>query len=71
MLIIFTVHKEVYIDIYTRIPEMLGCFIFVIKWKLKEFQITLANILFTIEHREHNTYLKWEILKCYAQNELI
>ncbi len=59
MLIISTVHKEVYI--YTQIPEMLGLFFFLYKRKLKEFQITLANILFTIEHREHKTYLKWEM----------
>ncbi len=42
-----------------------------IKWKLKEFQITWANILFTIELREHNKCLNWEILQFYAQNELI
>ncbi len=42
-----------------------------IKWKLKDFQNTWANILFTIEHREHNKCLNWEILQFYAQNELI
>ncbi len=31
-----------------------------IKWKLKEFQITWANILFTIEHRKQKC-LNWEI----------
>ncbi len=36
--------------------------------KTKEFQITWANILFTIEH---NKFLNWEILQFYAQNELI
>ncbi len=50
---------------------MLGRFLNLNKWKLKEFQITWANILFTIEHREHNKYLNWEILQFYAQNELI
>ncbi len=55
----------------TRIPEMLGRYLIWIKWKLKEFQITWANILFTIEHRWHNKCLNWEILKFYAQNELI
>ncbi len=35
-----------------QIPEMLGRFFKIwIKWKLKEFQIIWANILFTIEHR--------------------
>ncbi len=29
-----------------------------IKWRLKYFQITWANILFTIEHREHNKCFK-------------
>ncbi len=38
----------------TRIPEMLGHFFFLhLNKKLKDFQITLANVLFTIEHREH------------------
>ncbi len=50
---------------------MLGRYLIWIKWKLKEFQITWANILFTIEHRWHNKCLNWEILKFYAQNELI
>ncbi len=55
----------------TRILEMLGHFLNLIKWKLKEFQIPWANILFTIEHREHNKCLNWELLQFYAQNELI
>ncbi len=57
----------------TRIPEMLGrfFFFFFIKWKLKDFKITWANILFTIEHREHNKCLNWEILHFYPLNELI
>ncbi len=40
--------------ITTQIPEMLGrfFFFFLIKWKLKDFQITWANILFTIEQRK-------------------
>ncbi len=46
------------------------CF-FWIKWKLKDFQITWANILFTIEHREHNKCLNWEIWHFYPLNELI
>ncbi len=35
----------------TQIPEMLGSFFNLNKMKTKEFQITWANILFTIEHR--------------------
>ncbi len=42
-----------------------------IKWRLKYFQITWANILFTIEHREHNKCLNWEILHLYPLNELL
>ncbi len=49
----------------------LGRVFFFRKWKLKWFQITWANILFTIEHREHNKCLNWDILQFYAQNELI
>ncbi len=45
--------------------------LFYIKWKLKVLQITWANILFTIEHREPIKCLNWEILQLYAQNELI
>ncbi len=37
-----------------------------IKWKLKDFQITWANILFTIVHRNKSFFLQ-----LYAQNELI
>ncbi len=43
-------------------PELWKCWdivfflVFWIKWKLKDFQITWANILFTIEHREHNVF---------------
>ncbi len=44
---------------------------FFIKFKLKDFQITWANILFTIVQRLHNKCLNWEILQFYAQNELI
>ncbi len=54
-------------------PEFRKCwdvFKIWIKWNLREFQITWANILFTIEHREHKC-LNWEILQFYAQNELI
>ncbi len=42
----------------TRIPEMLGRFFFVFFYKIKTkyFQVTWANILFTIEHIEHNTF---------------
>ncbi len=37
-----------------------GTFFFIwIKWKLKDFQITWASILFTIEHREHNRCLDY------------
>ncbi len=45
--------------------------IFGIKWKLKYFQITWANILFTIEHWEHNKCLNGEIVHFYPLNELI
>ncbi len=45
-------------------------FLIWIYWKLKDFQITWANILFTIEHREHKC-LNWEILHFYPLNELI
>ncbi len=40
-------------QITTRIAEMLGFLFF----RLKDFQIILANILFTIEHGEHNKCL--------------
>ncbi len=50
---------------------MLGHFKNFNKMKLKDFQITRANILFTIEHREHNKCLNWEILHFFPQNELI
>ncbi len=46
-------------------------FLIWIKWKLKDFQITLANILFTMEHREHNKCLNGYILHLYLLNELI
>ncbi len=58
----------------TRISEMLGHFFYIwMKWKLKNFKITWANILFTIEHREHrehNKYLNREILHYYPINEI-
>ncbi len=44
---------------------------FFIKWKLKVFQITWANILFRIEYREHNKRLNGDILHLYPLNELI
>ncbi len=51
---------------------MLGVFYFIwIKWKLKYFRITWADILFTIEHREHNKCLNWDILHFYPLNELV
>ncbi len=50
---------------------MLGHFKIWIKWKLKDFQITWDNILFTIEHREHNKCLNGEIVHFYPLNELI
>ncbi len=46
-------------------PEFQKC------WELKYFQITWANILYTIEHREHNKCLNGEILHLYPLNELI
>ncbi len=56
----------------TRILEMLGRFFKIwIKWKLKDFQITQTNILSTIEHREHNKCLNWEMLHFYPLNEVI
>ncbi len=39
--------------------------------KLKDIQIAWANILFTIEHREHYKCLNGEILHFYPLNELI
>ncbi len=50
---------------------MLGHFKIWIKLKLKDFQITWDIILFTIEHREHNKCLNWEILHFYPLNEHI
>ncbi len=51
---------------------MLGHYIFNFnKIKLKDFQITWANILSTIEHREHIKCLNWEIVKFDAQNKII
>ncbi len=48
-------------------------FLIWIKFKLKDFQITWENhnILFTIEHIEHNKCLNREILHFYPLNELI
>ncbi len=40
-------------------------------YELKDFQIKWANILFTIEHREHNKCLNGETLHFYPLNELI
>ncbi len=51
--------------------KLFKVFLITIKWKLKDFQIKLANILSTIEHREHEKCLKWEILHFYPLNELI
>ncbi len=39
--------------------------------KLNNFKITRANILLTIEHREHNKCLNGEMLHIYSQNEII
>ncbi len=39
-----------------------------IKLKLKDFQITWANIVFTIEHREHNKCLNWDIFYSNSKN---
>ncbi len=61
--------------IYQKQPEFWKCwdiFKIWIKLKLKDFQITWAYILFTIEHREHNKCLNWEILHFfYPLNDLI
>ncbi len=50
---------------------MLGRFLNLNKMKTKDFQITSANILFAIEHREHNECLNGEYLHFYPLNELI
>ncbi len=48
---------------YNPNSENVGTFFLIwIKWKLKDFKIIWANILFTIEHREHNKYLNGEIV---------
>ncbi len=39
-----------------------------IKLQLKDFQITWANIVFTIEHREHNKCLNWDIFYSNSKN---
>ncbi len=54
-------NSKLFISHTTRILEMLGRFLTWIKWKLKDFKITWANILFTIDHREHKC-LNWDIL---------
>ncbi len=54
----------------TRIPKCWDIFKIWIKWKLRDFQITWANILFTIEHREHKCLNRY-ILHFYPLNELI
>ncbi len=50
---------------------MLGHFLNLNKMKTKRLQITWANILFTIEHRERDKCLNREILHFYPLNELI
>ncbi len=50
---------------------MLGRFLNLNKMKLKDFQITWANIVFTIEHREHIKCLNGETEQFYPLNELI
>ncbi len=53
-------------------PEFRICWDgFFYKIKTKYFQVTWANILFTIEHIEHNTCLNRYILHFYPLNELI
>ncbi len=55
---------------YTQ-PKWRNCWdVFLYLNKLKDFQITWANVLFTIEHREHQC-LNWEMLPHYPLNELI
>ncbi len=57
--------------IYNQKSGNVGSFFYIwIKWILKDFQITWANILFTTEHREHKC-LHREILHFYPLNELI
>ncbi len=58
-------------NIQPKLRKCYDVFKVLIKWKLKEFQITSANILFTAEHREHKKSLKWDILQLYPINELI
>ncbi len=41
---------------YNPIPEMLGRYLNLNKMKTKRLSITLANILFTIEHRQHKMF---------------
>ncbi len=65
---------SIYLYSYLSIVRFWKCwdvFYIWIKWKLKDFQITWANILFIIEHREHNKCLNGEILHFYPLNELI
>ncbi len=50
---------------------MLGRFLNLNKMKTKDFQITWANILFTMEHREHNKCLNGHNLHFYSLNYLI
>ncbi len=67
-----SISEKTCIALYTtRILEMLGRFLNLNKMKTKRISITWANILFTIEHREHNKCLNGENFTIYAQNELI
>ncbi len=53
---LFPINTNFYILTNCLQPKFRKCwdvFLIWIKWKLKDFQITWANILFTIEHREH------------------
>ncbi len=45
-----------FINIQTEFRKYWDIFQILLKWKLKDFQITWANILFTIEHREYNSF---------------
>ncbi len=62
----------IYVSIYNPNSRSVGTFFKIwIKWQLKDFQITWANISFTIEHIEYNKCLNGYILHFYPLNELI
>ncbi len=50
---------------------MLGRFYNLNKIKTERLLNHMSHFLFTIEHREHNKCLNWEMLHFYPLNELI